>query len=355
MFRQTGRLLRWGISANPLHTCFLILTVAGSLLALTITDAAMLDLSNRANDLWRAFPYDLRVTGAAVAERAADVRSLPGVRHAELTYRLTVSIGTTTDVAVVPTEEGVNLPTEYRQGRAPASADEIAVPETTAMLQDLQLGDQVEVFVPTGVGAIVKCTVCGITFHRHGAYSCLTEAGMARLDSDYVRGTTLLITADGTVPTAELRDAIAQLGKGLTFEIPELEAMNNSVLGMALLLAKTVSWLMVIASIGGFSMLLALGERARSYDFGVLRAVGCSSNRLVWQLALEGGCLITLGGALTVGLLLLLGSRYDFGNLQSLLARNLSLILLLLALWMGAVLRNGLSIAGRPVTSLLRD
>jgi len=362
MLKQTGRLLRWALLKNPLRTLFLVLTIIGSMSAFSTTEATLRDLANRASDVYRLCPYDLEVKGEAAIERELDVAAMAGVSATERFLRSNISVNSMRDEVIVQLGNGLMLPNKFMEGRAPEQANEIAITPALATLGQIAPGDTVDVawfassteLAPGEVlsGTAASFVVCGIVTQEVGSDCLLTEAGLQRIHANPAKAALLLVKIDGTVKLGTIASTIRSMSKAL--QVVEMDDSDNPMLGIAAALSQTISFIMLIAGVGSFYMLLSLSQRERLYDLGVLRAVGLSSARLTIQLILEGLLLLAVGALLGVALIFSVTSVLYLGNVNTTLAQNLQPMRLLFALFLAVIVYSATRVAGQPATAMLR-
>lgn len=358
MFKQTGKLLWWGLSANALRTLLLLISIVGSLMAFSATEAATREMANQSAAVWQQIPYDISVFDAPVLDLQEQIASLSGVRWTEQTYISNVDIGVSSEAIAVPTENGRLLPLSLVQGRMPAQPDEVAISEGTATYEQLKIGDEVSIYL-SGAEISGKYRICGLTNSPTRSMGAMTKDGLSRLLPDLASAAQLLVDADGTVPLASLKSAILALPKdpqnaGLGVRIPQEEAQHTLV-GMALQLSRVISLVMLGASALAFQVLLALSQKERLYDIGVLRALGFSRRRMFFQLLLEGAALVSIGGLVAVILLSSFVKLAGLGNWQTFWDQNQQPIKLLLMLNLAATLLTSVATIRRSVTTMIRD
>lgn len=362
MFRQTGRLLRWGLLRNPLRTLFLLLTIVGSMSAFSTTEATLRDLANQASDVYRRVPYDLEITRGNVFDWEQKVAGLAGVSMTERILRCNISVNAMSDIASVQLGKGQLWPIKYTKGRAPEGPHEIAITQGMATLGNVEPGDTVEVaWLASGdeiaQGAVIEgmvesFLVSGITDMEFSSPPCvLTEAGLQRIHSSPGLTAMLLVKTDGTSRLGEIVTKIRELSSRMWVTVID---ESDAILGVATMLTQTISLIMLMAGVGGFYMLLSLGQRERAYDLGILRAIGVGGLQLTMQLLLEGVLLLVFGALLGCLLIFSVISAFGLGNVNTALAQNFQAMKILFALLLAVVIYSARIVGNQPVTNMLR-
>jgi putative ABC transport system permease protein len=192
-------------------------------------------------------------------------------------------------------------------GRAPASAQEIAVEEGTLQVAGLALGDATTVIVG---GEVLPVTVVGSV--RFGALAgatlvLLEESTAQRLFAP--EGTTAWFTVQGTgeVSQAELRDRVSAVLPAGAEAITGEQKNEEDAAAIQEALGFINTFLLVFAGIslvvGGFiivntfSMLVA----QRTRELALLRAVGASARQVVTSVCCEALLVGLVGGVLGFG------------------------------------------------------
>lgn len=362
MLRLSARLMRWALLRNPLRTLFLLLTIIGSMSAFSTTEATLRDLANRANDIYRRIPYDLRVTGEATFEAEQDIAAMAGVSATERFLSSNISVNSMREEVIVQLGNGLMLPNRFTEGHAPEQPNEIAITPALATLGKIAPGDTVDTawfassieLKPGEVlsGSAASFVVCGIVTQEAGSACLLTEAGLQRIHANPAKAALLLVKVDGTVKTGTIASAVRGLNR--TLQVAEMDDSDNPMLGVAATLSQTISLIMLLAGVGSFYMLLSLSQRERLYDLGVLRAVGLSSASLLTQLILEGLILLVLGALLGGLLILSVTSVFHLGNANTTLAQNSQPMQVLFAFFLAVIVYSATKVAGQPATAMLR-
>ncbi|HET7900720.1 MAG TPA: FtsX-like permease family protein [Candidatus Nanopelagicales bacterium] len=210
-------------------------------------------------------------------------------------------------------------------GRAPETANEVALDTETASRAGFVVGDQVQLVTP---GLAKTATVVGLM--RYGASGNLAGATMTAFDPTTARllllqgrsgYTSIGITAaPGTTPD-QLRDRIsAALGDSGLRVRTRAELVSEAQKQISDSLGFISAFLLVFAGIallvGSFLVLntfsVLVAQRAR--DLAMLRAIGATRRQVAWSVLGEALLVGLLGGTvgLGLGLLLALGIQKAF-------------------------------------------
>lgn len=354
MIRLVMELVRWGLTRKPLRTLFLLLTVVGALASFAFTEAAMRDLSNKTIETWRTAPYDMTVTGSKAYDLQERIAALTGVRKVERTVMFTVMIGVTEVPVAVPSLGSELLPMEFSAGLAPSNEQEIAITDEVASLQALQPGDQVQLALHSDLQKAVTYTISGIV--QGGArVNVLTTAGAERVRGPLAGYNALLLLLDSSVPAEKVQTAIQRLPAILFVKGNNESQMYSGTASIAESMILITRALLLGAGVISLYMLFYLGQQERSYELGVLRALGFSRRRVITILVAEGACILLIGSMIGLLTLLVMASAFDLGRWQALLAQILRPGAILLGLGLLVIYWAARLVASRPITSLIKD
>lgn len=269
----------------------------------------------------------------AVADRVADVDGVAGVeRNVEGIAQLVDRDGQPIGAGQGPPALGFNAPvveelapTELRDGRYPAAADEVAIDPTTAAGNDLAVGDAVTI---AANGPLESYEIVGI-FGFSGGVDNLGLASATLFEPDRAFE---LFSVDGGYASVdvlaaddagleELQDRIATAA-GEDYEVvtsdqlaAELQGATDTIVGFlstALLVFAGVS-LLVGAFLINNTFAIIVAQRTR--ELALLRAVGASRRQVLGSVMLEATVVGVLASAIGVGLGVLVATA-----LQSLLS-----------------------------------
>jgi len=222
-----------------------------------------------------------------------------------------------------------NLTTlEYEQGKAPATANEIAVPVKIGTRFDVAVGQTLKVTVDDGENQAVKeFTVSGLTNDPHGSYSkyggaaLTTFDGLANLSraldkTASFNADSLLVAIDpaihpGTPTFDQVQEHISAITDGAKVSTLEqltadsLKAVTgDSNIIMTAVLAFAAVALLVAALVISNTFQVLVAQRART--LALLRCVGANTKQIKRSVLVEALILgvIASAGGIVVGILL---------------------------------------------------
>lgn len=345
------RLVLWGLTRNPLRTCFLLLTVVGMLTSLVATGSVMYDLANRSIDSWRVLPFDIRVTGSGVGTLVKPISALRGVRQIDQVALVPLVLGARQMEAAVADTEGGLLQFTMVDGRTPLTDEEIVI--DIGRSDGMKVGNRIEVAVASRLAQPISYMVCGISENVMG-FGLLTEAGARRAEPQIERYSNLLLRLDPSASSAAIEQSIRSLSRAVSIQNYDEAQRYNITLNTAKRLINIVRVLSIVAGVGGFYMLVLLSQRERSHELGALRAVGFSQSRLILILLLEGCCIILVGTALAVFGVVLLNNQFQLGTWQTQLLDNVDAVLVVFVVCIGMTLLATFNQLRRTVASLIK-
>lgn len=303
MIKLYHRLTCWGLLRQPLRTTLLILAIAGAVSSFVLIDFATRDMAVGAMAAWRAdAPFDLTVTHVNARDRLSAVTALAGVTRVEATTWLGIVVAAEVTQAVVPVDGSV-LAFEYIEGRAPLTGREIAVTSLIAERLALAVGETVAVSSTGDMGRAVEFVVCGILSPSPGmpTLNVLTDEGVQRIATAPAQHATLLITLDGQVDITEIQRSIRRVlsGAQMTAFADQYAGVERGTGIVELLVAALQNVVFLVCAACVFA-LFYLALRERSYELGVMRAIGHSKALMMAVLAGEG--LVMAAAAAGLGL-----------------------------------------------------
>jgi putative ABC transport system permease protein len=222
-------------------------------------------------------------------EWAADVRGFFSIVELHDTKVPTYVIGST------PGERGG--PWELRQGRAPATDDEVAIGSVMARRHGLAVGDRLEVMGRsfTVVGTSTDAFMASFVFMTHAATDELLSSP----------GTTSFVLV-GTRDPGSVRERLAATGLSV-LDRDQLARADLDLMARAYRVPLAVMRGVAFA-VGSIVIALtahtAIADRRREY--GIVKAMGARASRLV-ALAVEQTLLIAMVGLAAGGVLFLAG------------------------------------------------
>ncbi|MGQ0431145.1 MAG: ABC transporter permease [Microthrixaceae bacterium] len=200
-------------------------------------------------------------------------------------------------IGSIPGERGG--PWELRQGRAPATDDEVAIGSVMATRHGIGVGDRMEIMGGrfTVVGTTTDAFMASFVFMTHAATDQLLSAP----------ATTSFVLVGTNEPTA----VRARLGSGLAvLDRDELAANDLSLMARAysvpLRVMRAVAFT-VGSLVIALTVYTAMMERRREY--GIVKAMGARGRRLL-ALAVQQTLIIAGIGLVSGGLLFVAGRAY---------------------------------------------
>ena len=320
MISQFASLASGSLSRNPLRTLFLLLTIVGTMFAFVGTEAATRELSMSTMNMWNAQSYDLAVTGAGAFSISKPVGGMAGVRGTEDVYLMPAIVNGNAGQVLV-TEEGRMINPKYASGGKPQADYEIAVGGFIAERDALDIGSDIRLSRTNGDEEAVVYTVSGIV-SSPPSLCIMTKEGLTRLEPSPEQYQTVLVARDASIDVTKTRERIRQVIEGTGMKVHDYGESQVMVDSRVYAITSVTSGLVLISGMSSFLILLGLYQRDRSYELGVLRALGYSKIAVFLVLSLDALSLIAMG--LLIGLLGSIAGTYLFhlGNLSTLLARN---------------------------------
>ncbi len=351
MSQLTSQLVRWGLFRKPLRTVFLLLTVVGALASFASTEAVMRDLYEKTLVTWRTFQYDISARGPKAHSVSAEIAALKGVRKVEKTILFPAVIGVSQVEIAVADEKSELLPIALASGRLPSNENEIVISENVAMLTALGIGDEIGLTVLTDLDQVVTFTITGM---EKGITNFVSATGADRIQPYLPDFYTLLIALDGTVPTATIERIIRQMPEATWVKSNDERAMYEGTTSIAEALVLLTRALLLAVGVVSLYMLFYLGQQERSYELGVLRALGFSRRKVTTTLLLEGLFILAAGSLLALLLVLVISFALGLGSWNIVIARYIPGSCIVLGLGLLAVLWTSWKFASRPITTLFK-
>lgn len=288
---------------------------------------------------------DTRVVPAAVVGLLAH---LPGVARADgaVTDQGTFVLGKNGKVVstggapgigdsydAAPAADGSPIIT-ITSGRAPAGPGELMLDQKTASTGGYHLGDTVHLVTsgsqPTVTGIMVGTVRFGPTGNTVGATLVLTDTRTAQ--QRYLGGANafsqIIVTGDGSLPNAQLRDAVTAALPGGLEAVDDRQVVQENQDQIQSSLSFVTTFLLVFAAISllvgtflilnTFSMIIA----QRTRELALFRALGASRSQVTTSVLLEA-LIVGLVGS-TVGLLLGFGLAVGLKSLFALFGLDLT-------------------------------
>lgn len=317
MFRLASSMSS-SLSRSPLRTLFLLLTIVGTMFAFMGTEAATRALSMSAADAWNTSLYDLSIAGPSAFSISKQVAEMVGVRSTEDVYRMPAIVNWNAGEVLVAGDGRIIAP-KYASGRKPQTEFEIVVPSFIAERDLLEIGSEITLSNTVGEAGVVVFQVCGTIFDQ----ACVvTKEGLTRLEPSPEQYQTILVARDASIDAADTRDRIEHLVEGTGMQVRDYREDRLTVSSRVYAITSITSGLVLICGMSSFLILLGLHQRDRSYELGVLRALGYSK-RSVFLLMFVNSAII-VGAGLLIGFLGSVVSTYAFrfGNVSTLIVRN---------------------------------
>lgn len=320
MIYQFVSLTSGSLSRNPLRTLFLLLTIVGTVVAFMLTEAASRELSASAISTWNTQPYDLSIVGSDAFSVSHKIREIAGIQGVENVYRTFANVnGFGGDILVVEDGHMVNL--KYESGRGPQAEDEIAVGSFVAKRDRLEIGSEARLSRTDDDAKTVGYRVCGIAAN-YIEKSVVTREGLTRLEPSPEQYQTVLVARDASIDVARTKEKIESVIREKDLKVHDHGESQYIVDSTVYKITSATSGLVLISGMSSLLILLGLYQRDRSYELGVLRALGYSKTSVFLVLAFDSLVLIVTG--LLIGLFGSVAVMWAFrlGNLSTLIERN---------------------------------
>lgn len=247
-----------------------------------------------------ADPGVLPVTTAIAIQRTAEVTDASLIRSMYLILEL--PHGKVAVAAVASEPGGPGGPWAFAEGRAPTSADEVAVDALLADQHGLRLGDRLAMFGhPMRVVGLTEGTAMFMT----PLLFTTTDAMTGMLGAGETTGAVLVSTEHPGRVAGQLRD------QGLTVRTPA--QLRDASLTLATEIYGSPVKLMVGVAFAVGTLIAALVAYTRvteqQRDLGVLKALGATPGR-IRRIAVAETVVLTVAGAVAAVLLLLLAREF---------------------------------------------
>lgn len=319
MINQFISLTSGSLSRNRLRTAFLLFTIVGTLLAFMATEAATRELSSSAINVWNTQNYDLSIVGAGAFSMSPEIKDMVGVRDSENAYMIAAKVNRFSgDVFVV--EDGHMLKLKWASGREPQTEGEIAVGSFVSKRDRLGIGSEIKV---SGSDAKSNAIYIVSGIMENPASSCIiTKEGLVRIEPSPEQYQTVLVARDAAIDPKKTKLAIEALASKKALKMNDPGESQYMVDSTVYTITSVTSLLVLASGMSSFLILLGLYQRDRSYELGVLRALGYSKVSVFLVLSLDSLILIAIG--LLIGILGSIAGTYalNLGNVSTLLARN---------------------------------
>ncbi len=127
---------------------------------------------------------------------------------------------------------------------------------------------------------------------------------------------------DASIDAAKTRQRIEQSAAGTRMKVHDLRGDRVMVNSRVYVITSATSGLVLICGMSSFLILLGLHQKDRSYELGVLRALGYNKRSVF--LVLFANSTVLIGAGLLIGSLASIAATYSFrlGNVSTLIARN---------------------------------
>jgi len=277
---------------------------AVSLLAYTVCGTLLADLAQRSTDAWRLdWPCDAYVRVTADAANLAKAAQIAGVRLAEPgTIVNRVYLGATATQVLATAAASRIFQPEWAAGRAPAGADEIALPSRLAEYLDLGVGQEVVALTWDGKTQ-VPFRVSGLIADKVGLGlpPLVTREGAARL-GNAAQDNVVFILLDGRISAEAAEKALKRAFPGTEVNVltSQYEAVTQGV-GITGAVVGLVRFCLLMAAAATLAALNLLSARTRAAELGMLRAIGLSELILWLTMVLDGLAAVAAGTGLAAG------------------------------------------------------
>ena len=164
--------------------------------------------------------------------------------------------------------------------------------------------------------------VCGIMSNNYS--TCLiTREGLARLDPELERYATVFVSRDAAIDPGKTKTTILKAIAPMNLKVHDIGESQYMVDSAVYAITTAISGLVLMSGMSSFLIMLGLYQRDRSYELGVLRALGYS--KLAVFLALSLDSLILIASGLLIGVLgsAIVTFAFGLGNLNTQVELNL--------------------------------
>ncbi len=366
MIRMIARLAWWGFTRDRLKVAFMILAVVGGMAAYAVLEPTLNHVSATSMQIWRTeAPWDISVKGTGVHSLVKSLRSISGIAAYEEAFLFDAILprGQMTLLALKgQCEPGGGatpmLSLECVEGRAPSAQNEIALTQGLAETLGLAVGDTVSLLPMDGEGEPVPFTVSGILAAkiRVPVFPVVTREGASSVQPDLAKSECLLVALDGRVDIAKVASALRKLAPEA--EVVTLEEQYKGIstgFSYADAVGSAAQVVTMIVAIAALTSLFFLGERTKSYQIGVLKAVGVPSSWLVLSSAVEGVMTLSAGCVLGWVLVTQFYSVAVPSSLPSVVPGLKDILRVLVPGGAAGILTASALVVSRPASSLLRD
>lgn len=353
------RLIAWDFTRKRARLGLMIMTIFATLTTYIVFGAILDDVATRAMQMWRTeAPYDITVRGPNVSSFTENIRTFRGVVQVHEVETVEVIIGSS-QLSILALGSNSLYVLEFVEGGAPTQVDHMAIPVTWATSIGLTIGTTLRILAIEPGAEARTFTICGFMADKSRVPQqalILPEAALI-LGSGVSRKTTLLVALDGKVKIAGVKNDIQLLSRNL--DVVGADDQYSGVqggMGFADVLLSTMRGLVLVVAAAVMGALTHLAQRERAYQNGVLRAMGLARGWLLVAPMVEGLAVFALGGSLAFLLLPLIAKPLGLlAGSQSIVSLFWSQAGIFMGLGLGFVAVSALTLAYRPITSLLRD
>lgn len=366
MMPTIARLVWWGFTRDRLKVAFMVLAMVGGMAAYAMLEPTLSHVSATSMQMWRTeVPWDISIKGAGVHSLAESFSSIGGIIAYEEVFLVDAILprGQVTLLALKAHSEPAagTMPMfslECVEGKGPAAENEIALTQELSEALGLTVGDPVSLLPVESPEAPVRFTVSGVLAAkmRVPTLPVITEEGASRVCPDLSRYECILVMLDGRVDIARVASAFRKLAPHA--QVVTLEEQYRGVstgFGYAGAILSAAQVITMVVATASLITLFFLGEKTKSYQMGVLKAVGVPSSWLVLSSGIEGVMILCAGGAL--GWILVV-RFYEIAaplSLESAMQGLGEMLEVLLPGGAAGIIVASITVISRPVASLLRE
>lgn len=289
---------------NRRRLALLAMIIIASLFTHVALGAILQEMQTVATRMWRGeSPYDITVSGSGLDPAAA--ARIGGVVRAEkaLSARIIIGSGEQTVLSLEPGQKTLAL--SLADGTAPDAVEDVALPARLAGSLGAEPGDSVSVLPASYSTAPINLKICGVFADKSGTPPCpiVTADGIRCLSPRPAE--VLLVTLDGATG---LDGVVASLSR--SFPGAKVQAADQQYEGvqqgggLASALVSAVRGLILLITAVALGALIWLVQRQRSFEFGLMKAMGAPNHLLIVPACLNILAVFLVSAPLTLAALL---------------------------------------------------
>lgn len=339
---------------NRWRLALLIIITAAALFTYVALGAILAEMQVTATTVWRSESrFDIAV--AAPTLDATKASAVAGVRLVEKALMTTGLLGASEVEFMSLGADQQLYALTLAGGRLPAAAGEVTLPAAAATALRVDVGDTIAV-LPSAVGKPIALAVVGVFEGKLGTplSPLLTVDGLRAFGKNSQE--LLLVVLDGTVDLEATVTTMKGLypGASVVGQDHQYEGVKTG-LGIAGTLISSIRNLVLLITAVAVGALVWLVQRQRSFEFGLLRAMGVSKALVVLPACLNVGLAFILSAPLAWAALLAARPLLRAPRLELLRSVWLSSAGTFTVLALIIVAGVSLSLASQRIPALLND